>query len=117
MVLALFGWELALGETAAGTNAEARLFGADKIAEIEIGVDAGGLQKLQEAPQSYIAAVVRVDGQEFRSAEVHLKGHGSFQPIAGKPNFMVRLDQGSAGKQAFGHKRLLLTIRLRIDHF
>ena len=107
-VLALFGWGLALGETTAGTNAQDRLFGADKIAQIEIEVDAEGLHKLQAAPQSYVAAVVRVDGQEFRSAEVRLKGHGSFQPITGKPNFMVRLDQGSAGKQAFGHKRLLL---------
>lgn len=105
-VLVLAG--TAVSGVSAETNAQDRLFGADKITTIEIEVGQGGLGKLQANPRSYVPAVVRVEDEVFHSAEVHLKGHGSFQPITEKPNFTVRLDLNSDGKKAFGHKRLLL---------
>jgi spore coat protein H len=98
----------ALSLTRAVGNAQDRLFGADKITAVEIEVTQAGFRKLQNEPRTYLPAVVHVDGQAFQGAEVHLKGHGSFEPITAKPNFMVRLDQGAVGKQTFGHKRLLL---------
>jgi hypothetical protein len=63
-VLAFCGWGLALGETRAETN---------KLTDLESEVDQGGIGKLQATPLTYVAAIVRVDGPEFRSARSILK--------------------------------------------
>jgi hypothetical protein len=99
---------VALGPGRMRAETKAQLFGADRITNIEIEAGQNGIARLDSEPRSYIPAVVRVDGQVFRVARVHLKGHGSFQPVTEKPNLMVRLDEGSGGKKAFGHNRLLL---------
>jgi spore coat protein CotH len=88
--------------------AQDRLFAQDRVTAVEIEMDPAGVAKLQADPRSYVTAIVRVDTHAFPNAQVHLKGHGSFLPITDKPNLMVRLDEGSASKRAFGHRRLLL---------
>lgn len=98
----------AIGKTGVAVGVQNRLFGPDRIASVELEVSPAGFHQLQIEPRRYVPALVRVDGQEFSHAQVHLKGHGSFRPITDKPNLMVRLDSGTLGKKAFGHKRLLL---------
>jgi spore coat protein H len=99
------------GPTWIGTGAVASpqdsLFGSDTIVSIDLELGPNGMRKLELAPRSYVPAVVRINGEGFE-AEVHLKGHGSFEPIMQKPNFMVRLEKGSKAKKRFGQKRLLL---------
>jgi spore coat protein H len=83
---------------------ESDFFASDRIAEIEIAISSEGIKSLQSQPRENVAAQVRCLGQSFTNATLHLKGHGSFQPITDKPSFNCRL----GNKNLFGHNRVLL---------
>ncbi len=87
---------------------EEQVFGADRIAQIEIRVNRDQVGSLRSEPRLDVPAIVQMDGREFLGAKLHLKGHGSFRPVDEKPNFAVRLHQRPAGNKAFGRDRLLL---------
>jgi hypothetical protein len=85
-----------------------RLFASDRIIAVEIRIGPSELRRLAEEPRNYVSATVRVDGQTVSNAQLRLKGHGSFQPITGKPNLCLKVDEDSKGARPFGHRRLLL---------
>ena len=85
-----------------------RLFASDRIIAVDIRIGPSELQRLTEQHRNYVSATARVDGQTVSNAQLRLKGHGSFQPITGKPNLCLKVDGGSNGARPFGHQRLLL---------
>ena len=92
---------------ASETVAEDPLFAQDRVVVVEIEVGSNDIARLQAKPRAYVPGRVSVDGQAFSPAQVHLKGHGSYQPVHEKPNLMVRLETAAA-KRTLGHRRLLL---------
>src|SRR5678815_1399962 len=68
------------------------LFTEGLVSAVEINLSDQEVRSLREHPRREVNAVVRIGETEFRSAEVHLKGSGTFQPIAGKPSFTLKIE-------------------------
>jgi hypothetical protein len=87
-----------------------RFLSLERIHQIEILVDEGGVQSLRDQPKEYVLARVFIDGQEFPQVGVRLKGRwGSFRPIDDpKPAFVIDFNRFVPGTDLLGLKKLVL---------
>jgi spore coat protein H len=60
---------------------------------VEIEISAERAEGLKKNPREYVAAKVRVFGEDVYEAAVRLKGRGSFEPLDGKPSFTIDFER------------------------
>ena len=77
---------------------------SQEIVPIELTITPEATQQLKQNPRADVPVIVQLGSKRITITTVHLKGHGSFQPISGKPSFSIR----SATADLFGRKKLLL---------
>lgn len=71
----------------------AELF-AGRVVRIALELPDESRTKLRDAPRSYVAATARIDGEEWKSVGVKLKGAaGSFREFDDRPGLTVDLDR------------------------
>ncbi len=64
--------------------------------KIQISIAPADIKILEKRPRKHVCAVVRFDGNQFESVQLHLKGHGSFQPIDQKPSLTLNFRRAHA---------------------
>jgi spore coat protein H len=67
------------------------LFSGNGISLVEIELSSTSLDRLRQNPRGDVSGIVRINGQTFPQAAVHLKGSGTFQSLDEKPSFTVDL--------------------------
>jgi len=77
-------------------NDDSSKFFADKkaVPKFVITPDEAALKTLRQDPRKYVAVNVAVDGVDFESVGMHLKGGaGSFRPVDDKPALTLNFDK------------------------
>jgi len=94
----------------AGENTSTEdVFAVHPVWQIQIEVAPRDLESLRAESRKYVRAKVRVQGQTFADAGLHLKGaSGSFRPIDGKPSLTVDFDRFVPGQNFRGLTKLHL---------
>jgi len=82
----------------------ARSHGAEQIETVELTIAPEAIKSLSQSPITNVPVVVQLRSGRITNGTVHLKGHGSFQPISSKPSFSIRCPE----RTLFGRKKLLL---------
>src|SRR5262249_18916445 len=76
----------------------------EQIETVELTIAPEAIEILLQSPNTNVPLVVQLRSGRVTNCTVHLKGHGSFQPISSKPSFSIRCPKGNL----LGRKKLLL---------
>lgn len=97
--------DVGMADTAA---AQARLFGAREIIQVEIELSEISYNQLVAEPRrGYVPAQITIDGQVFPRVGLKLKGgRGSFRKITQKAAFKIELDRFDSSRHLHGLRKL-----------
>jgi spore coat protein H len=97
----------------AGASLDRDLFATEQILDFTITISSEGIANLAAKPLENVPALVRFSDLTVIDSTLHVKGHGSFSPISGRPSFSIRLENGTVG----GRSKLLLNNSLQDASF
>ncbi len=78
------------------------------ILTFAIQVSSNELAALKKADRSYVRGTITVGTNVFHDVGVHLKGNGSFRPLAEKPSFVTKFDRYVPDQKFFGETKIAL---------
>ena len=85
-----------------------QVFDRDVLHEVSIMVAPSDLPSLDERTDTRVPATLVFDGVTLTQVGVRNKGATSFQPVAQKPGFSIKLDEFVQGQKLNGLKKLVL---------
>lgn len=88
----------------AGASVDRDLFATDQILDFTITISSEGIASLAAKPFDNVPATVQRSDLNPLDSMLHLKGHGSFQPISARASYSIHLKDGTVG----GRRKLLL---------